>query len=257
MEVLIVPIINLINVKGGVGKTMTAVNLAGQISKQGHNILLIDNDSQSSLSQILNVSSEYNLYDLYDNNKVTLEDCMVKYDENIYVIPNTIESAILESQLHSRRAKESILKSKFDACKKEFDFVIIDNSPFLGLLVQNSLTMSEYYMPIIDNSPSALQGLNMVNKVIHNLNDIGLAKNIKLLGILRNRFEKKSLFGKQFTEVVEEELNDKLLETVIYDSVKYKEASAMHKTIQDYSAKHSAPYKELYYEIILRIKDNK
>jgi chromosome partitioning protein len=149
--------------------------------------------------------------------------------------------------------KERILEKKFSLFKNDFDFVIIDNSPFLGLLVQNSLVMSDYYLPIIDNSPSALQGLNMVNRVIRNLNDIGLARNIKLLGILRNRFEKRSIFSRQFTEVVEEELKDNLLKTVIYDSVKYKEASALHTTIQRYSKKHSCVYKDLYYELINKI----
>lgn len=246
-------IISLINVKGGVGKTMTAVNLAGQIAAMGHKVLLIDNDSQSSLTQILNLSYTYTLYDLYDNNKVLFEDCIVEFDKNIFVIPNCIDSAILESDLHSRRMKERILENKFSSFQNDFEFVIIDNSPFLGLLVQNSLVMSNYYLPIIDNSPSALQGLSMVNRVISSLNAIGLARDIRLLGILRNRFEKRSVFSHQFTEVVEEELKDNLFKTVIYDSVKYKEASALHTTIQHYSKKHSYAYKDLYYELIDRI----
>jgi ATPases involved in chromosome partitioning len=252
--VLVLPIIiSLINVKGGVGKTMTAINLAGEMAEMGRKVLLIDNDSQSSLTQILNLSHNYTMYDLYDNNKVFFEDCIVEFDKNIFVVPNCIDSAILESDLHSRRMKERILEKKFSIFTNNFDFVIIDNSPFLGLLVQNSLVMSDYYLPIIDNSPSALQGLNMVDRVIRSLNDIGLARNIKLLGILRNRFEKRSIFSRQFTEVVEEELQSKLFKTVIYDSVKYKEASALHTTIQSYSKKHAHVYKDLYYEMMDKI----
>lgn len=255
MEVIILPvIISLINVKGGVGKTMTAINLAGQIADMNHKVLLIDNDSQSSLTQILNVTNKFNMYDLYDNNKVTFEDCIVNFERNMFIIPNCIDSAILESDLHSKRMKESILEKKFSQFENDFDFIIIDNSPFLGLLVQNSLVMSNYYLPVIDNSPSALQGLNMVDKVIMSLNSIGLCDDIKLIGILRNRFEKRSIFNRQFSEVVEDELKNKLFKTVIYDSVKYKEASAMHSTIQQYSKSHAQPYKELYYEILDRIK---
>jgi chromosome partitioning protein len=247
-------IITLLNVKGGVGKTTTTINLAGAIAKQKHKVLIIDNDSQSNVTQILNVTSEYNLYDLYTNNKVSFEDCIGSYNNYIYVIPNSIDSSMLESQLHNKMSRESILKNKYDKFSNDFDFILIDNSPFLGITVQNSLVLSDYYIEIIDNSVSALQGLNMVKKITDEIKESTLNENLKLLGILRNRFEKRTLFNKQFDEVVQEELKGSLLKTIIYDSVKYKEASALHKVIQDYSAHHSKVYKDLYYEIIERLK---
>ncbi|MBN1040058.1 hypothetical protein DVW12_15265 [Clostridium botulinum] len=157
-------IISIINVKGGVGKTTTAINLAGQFAKQGHRVLLIDNDSQSNLSQILNVESEYNLYDLYSNSKVNFEDCIAQYNEWIDVIPNVIESAVLESELHNKITRETILKNKFD---------------------------------------------------------------------------KKTIFSKKINEVITEE---------------FKEATTMNKTMQEYNSIYAKPYKELYYEIIKRMK---
>lgn len=247
-------IITILNVKGGVGKTTTVINLAGAIAKQKHKVLIIDNDSQSNVTQILNIKSEYSLYDLYTNPKVNFEDCISQYNEGIYVIPNVIDSSILESQLHNKMSRESILKNKYEKFSHDFDFILIDNSPFLGITVQNSLVLSEYYMEVIDNSVSALQGLNMVERITNEIKDSDLNDNLKLLGILRNRFEKRTIFNKQFDEVVQEELKDSLLKTIIYDSVKYKEATALHKVIQDYSSHHSKPYKDLYYEIISRIK---
>lgn len=247
-------IITLINVKGGVGKTTTALNIAGAMGKQKHKVLLIDNDSQSNITQILNINSEYNLYDLYTNHKVGFDDCIQKYDNYIYVIPNTIDSAILESQLHNKMSRETILKNKYEKFNNAFDFILIDNSPFLGITVQNSLVISNYYIEVIDNSTSALQGLNMVNKIVNEIKENSLNSNLKLLGILRNRFQKRTLFNKQFDEVIQEELKENLFNTIIYDSVKYKESSALHKTIQDYNSSHSKPYKDLYYEIIQRIK---
>lgn len=246
-------IISLINVKGGVGKTTSCINIAGEIAKNGKKVLLIDNDSQGNLTQILNVSSTYNIYDLYSNTKIKFEDCIANYSKNIDILTNTIESCILEKELHRQKYPEGILKTKWDDFENNYDYVLIDNSPFLGVMVQNSLVMSNYYIEIIDSSTSALQGLNMVQKVIDELDEYALVNNLKLLGILRNNFQKRTIFSKQFTEVTEEELNDKLLNTIVYNSVKYKEAIAMHKTIQEYSKKYAEPYKAIYNEIEKRI----
>lgn len=247
-------IISVINVKGGTGKTTTTINLAGQFADNQHKVLLIDNDSQSNLSQILNVSNEYNLYDLYSNSKVKFEDCIVKYNDYIDVIPNTIESAVLENELHNKMTRETILKSKWNKFKNDYDVVLIDNSPFLGLCTTNSMTMSDYYLTVIDNSTSSLQGLNMVNKLVNDIKENGTNEHLRLLGILRNNFDKKTLFSRQLNEVVIDELKADVFETIIYNSVKYKEASAMNQTIQQYSNKYAEPYKKLIYEIMKRMK---
>lgn len=247
-------IISIVNIKGGTGKTMTSINIAGEMAEQKHKVLLIDNDSQSNLTDILNVNNEYSLYDLYSNNKITFDDCITEYNANIDVIPNSIKSATLERKLNTKRNAELTLFSKLNTLTKEYDFIIIDNSPFLGIQTINALTMSNYYIEIIDNSTSALQGLNMVNNLISDIISNGYNKELILLGILRNNFQKRTIFGRQFNDVIVDSLQDELFNTIIYNSIKYKEANAMHKTIQEYDSKHSESYKELYYEIINRIK---
>lgn len=246
-------IISIINVKGGVGKTTTVVNLAGQFAEHQHKVLLVDNDSQSNLSQILNVESKYNLYDLYSNPKVEVEDCIVKYNDFIDVIPNSIESATLENELHNKITRELILKNKFNRFKNTYSIILIDNSPFLGTLTTNAMCVSNYYISVIDNSTSALQGLNLVDRLVKSVKEENVT-DIKLLGILRNNFDKKTIFSKQINEVIDEEFEKDIFKTIIYNSIKYKEAAASNKTIQEYSKKNAEPYKNLYYEIIKRMK---
>jgi chromosome partitioning protein len=247
-------VISSVNVKGGVGKTTSTLNIAGQFASNQHKVLLIDNDPQSNLSQILNVTNQYNLYDLYSNSKINFEDCIVKYNDYIDVIPNDIESSVLENELHNKMTRETILRGKWRKFKNNYDVVIIDNSPFMGLCTTNAMIMSDYYIEVIDNSTSAIQGLNLVNKLVKDIKENGVNSNIKLLGILRNNFDKKTIFSKQINEVVSDEYKKDVFETIIYSSIKYKEAAASNLTIQEYSPKLAEPYKKLYYEILKRLK---
>lgn len=243
-------VISIANIKGGVGKTLTTINLAGQLSQNGYKVLIIDNDSQSNVTQILNIEDpEITLYDIYSDKKIGIDDCIYEVSENLYVVPNSICSSKLELNLASKMNRESILKMKFNTIPKVFDFVLIDNSPFLGILTQNALVISHYLLAVVDNSSSSLQGLNMLNEVKQEIEDAGLNENIIMLGILRNRLDKNTRFTKDFNEVLKINFKDSIFDTIIYNSVKYKEASAMHKTIQEYDKKYAEPYKELVKEI--------
>lgn len=174
--------------------------------------------------------------------------------EFIDIIPNTIQSAVLESELHNKMTRETILRRKFEKFKNNYDVIIIDNSPFLGLCTTNAMCMSNYYIEIIDNSTSALRGLNLVNNLVKSIKDDKVNPEIKLLGISRNNFDKKTIFSKQINEVIDEEFEQYIFKVIIYTSVKYKEAATSNKTIHEYNKKYAEPYKHLYYEMLKRMK---
>lgn len=242
-------VISILNIKGGVGKTMTTINLGGELAKHGK-VLLIDNDSQASLSNLVAYEDGLNLLDIYTNKRIGFDDCIVDIQDNISMICNTRKSSDLEHQLYR---KESILANKLVSMRRDFDYVLIDNSPLRGSTVQNSLVASDYYIVIIDTSSDSLQGISSIDEKIKELQEIGLCRRLKLLGILRNRFEKRTTYVKQFNQVLANNLGNTLFDSIVYSSTKYVEASAVHQFIQEYSAEHSEPYTSLVNEIIERI----
>lgn len=246
-------IISIANIKGGTGKTTTAINLTGEIARRGYSVLLIDNDPQSNATRTFNIKNDYDLHDLYSNKKISFDDCIVKIKDNVFILPNNIESADLETELSPKGNRENILKNKLNTLNTKFDYIIIDNNPFVSLVQKNALTISDYFLIAIDNSNDALMGIEMVNRMVKSLKEDMLNSRIKCIGVLRAKFDKVTSYSKQFSEIVEGILKDNLLETIIYESVKYKEARATANFIQDYSKEHAEPYIRIFDEMLKRM----
>ena len=247
-------IISIANVKGGTGKTNTAIGLAKELSKK-YKVLLIDNDPQSNITSILlNDISDFNitLYDVYLKKNIKFSDCIYEFEENFYIVPNCLASMSLDLELSSKGNRENILFNKLNTIPSVFDFVIIDNSPFISLQLKNSLVISDFIICPIDNSSSSLQGYNMMIKTLNDLEDDNLICK-KSIYLLRNRFDKTSKFTKDFNKTVEENLKDILLDTIIFNSIKYKEASALHTTIQNHSKEHADVFLNLANEILNKL----
>jgi len=185
------------------------------------------------------------MYDLLSISSVEIEDCIVKYADNLDVITNTSEIFVLEGKLRRKRNYETILKIKFDKYnnKNEYDYIIIDNSSSISsACVINAMEISNYYILITNESIS--KGFNTA---------IDLFSEKKLLGILRNNFDIRTNFSEKVSQVLEEYFQKNLFETIIGTHIKYLEAEAQNKTIQNYDSKLAEPYNLLYDEITERI----
>lgn len=233
---------------------MLVYNIASAIKQQNKTVLLIDNDPQSSLTQIMrvDVNGKPTIKDLYQNKNVTLHDTIIRYDDHISLIPNIILSSTLESDLHNRMTREMILKQKM--VPGIADYVIIDNSPFLGLCVKNSLAMSDYYIEIIDNSVSAIMGLDLVENVVQEIKENYVNPDLKRLGIVRNRFDKRTNYTKQLNQFMQTKYESHgLFNTIINDSIKYREATLAGQLIHDYNRPLACCYDQLLLEINERL----
>ncbi len=159
-------IVTIANQKGGVGKTTTAVNLSTCLAKYGKKVLMIDADPQGNATSGLGIEKEleYSVYDVMINDiaiKETLQNSCVK---NLMVCPSNINLAGAEVELVSMMSREHRLKEKLDEIKEEFDYIIIDCPPSLGLITLNTFTAANTVLIPIQCEYYALEGLRTIDK---------------------------------------------------------------------------------------------
>lgn len=231
-------VITIANQKGGVGKTTTAVNLSTCLAKAGKKVLMIDADPQGNATSGLGIEKEvdYSVYDVMINDvsiRETLKDSCVK---NLKVCPSNINLAGAEVELVSMMSREHRLKEKLDEIKDEFDFVIIDCPPSLGLITINTFTAANTVLIPIQCEYYALEGLgqliNTVNLVKKHLN-----KEFDVEGALLTMHDIRTNLSNQVVKNVKEYFGDKVYKTVIPRNVKLSEAPSYGMPITVYDAR--------------------
>ena len=218
-------IISVANQKGGVGKTTTTVNLCTILAKKGKKVLLIDADPQGNATSGLGVEKEVenSTYDILVNDteiKDAIQDTIIK---NLKVCPANMNLAGAEVELVSMMSREQRLKEKLDVIKDEFDYILIDCPPSLGLITLNSFTASDSVLVPIQCEYYALEGLgqliNTINLVKKHLNSA-----IEVEGVVLTMFDSRTNLSAQVGEEVEKYFGNKVLQTIIPRNIRLSEA---------------------------------
>jgi chromosome partitioning protein len=249
-------IISLCNQKGGVGKTTTSVNVGAALAEYGRKVLAIDFDPQGALSAGLGVQT-HDIPTIYDLLIGTIKDPAETIRptsvEGLDIIPANIDLSAAEVHLVSEVARETILARVLRKVQNDYDVILIDCQPSLGLLTVNALTASHGVLIPLECEYFALRGVALLVETIDKVRD-RLNPALVLDGILATMYDPRTLHSREVLERVVETFGDKVFETVIGRTVKFPDATVSGRPITQFAPEHSSAkaYKQLARELVAR-----
>jgi len=247
-------IIGVANQKGGVGKTTTAVNLAAALGVLEKKVLLIDADPQANATSGLGIEEvNFSTYNLLEHS-ADVKDCIQKTSSpNLDLVPSHIDLVAAEIELVDRDKREYMLKKALEEVKSEYDYIIIDCAPSLGLITVNALTAADSVIIPIQCEYFALEGLGKLLNTVKNVQKIH-NNDLDIEGLLLTMYDSRLRLSNQVVEEVNTHFPEMVFETVISRNVRLSEAPSFGESILMYDAesKGAIQYIQFAEEVLLK-----
>ncbi|MEY9927630.1 chromosome partitioning protein [Catenulispora sp. GP43] len=250
-------IIAMCNQKGGVGKTTSTINLGAALAEYGQKVLLVDFDPQGALSVGLGVNPmelDRTVYNLLMHRGVNVEDVLLKtVTPGMDLLPSNIDLSAAEVQLVTEVARESALARTLKPVMQDYDFIIIDCQPSLGLLTVNALTAAHSVIVPLECEFFALRGVALLTETIEKVRE-RLNPELELDGILATMYDARTVHGREVLARVVQAFGPQVFHTVIGRTVRFPETTVAGEPITSYASASvgAAAYRQLAREVLVR-----
>lgn len=247
-------VISLLNHKGGVGKTTSAINIGAGLVELGKKVLLLDLDPQANLTLSLGAPRE----------KITIyeslrgESDLVAYNvkNNLDVVISSLDLSGAEMELINEAGREYLLRELIEPVAADYDYIIIDCPPSLGLLTLNALTSSHYIIIPLQTEFLALQGLSKIKQVIDKVR-VRLNKSVQIIGVLPTMYDSRKVLNREVVETIKKFFGKRVFDTMIRENVALAEAPSRRMDIFAYNPNSigAQDYLDLSRELLVRIEN--
>ncbi len=256
-------IVSIVNQKGGVGKTTSAHNLSYALAEEGKNVLIIDLDPQMNLSTTMGIdcyAQKNSIYDVLKDKELPLRSVIQKTDhENLDVIPSSFDLTGAELEFTRRISSASLLDRSFStSLREDYDFIIIDCPPSLGILTINALSASNYVIIPMQPEVYGLYGIEMLLSTYEEIQE-EVNHELEIMGVLITMHDARLSLHKEMTEKINEYFKKKVFDTIIKTNTTLKEAQSNNQTVFEYDgrARGAKNYMSLAKEVISYVEKEK